>query len=158
MVESVLSSKSVSQWKFEDKFEDRQATLPSCTWKETEDAFFPWSIQKYWFLDWSVWTVFQSSFELEKLSVPLFCSELFPAWDSWSCRELSLRIKGLSCISCSDIPEFWWITSAGVGPPQRAGPARRGELRRKTFLRIRLTWSFEESEKRFWNIKMCHFD
>lgn len=40
MVESVLSSKSVSQWKFEDKFEDRQATLPSCTWKETEDAFF----------------------------------------------------------------------------------------------------------------------
>lgn len=40
MVESVLSSKSVSQWKFEGKFEDKRATLPSCTLKETEDAFF----------------------------------------------------------------------------------------------------------------------
>lgn len=40
MVESVLSSKSVSQWKFEGKFEDKRAALPSCTLKETEDAFF----------------------------------------------------------------------------------------------------------------------
>lgn len=96
-----------------------QATLLSCTLKETEDAFsmVHTKILVLALKCLNCLPVF--SFWIGEI-IALSCSELLPAWDLWS-SESSAQIKGLSFISCSNIPEFWCIPSAGMGPPQRAG-------------------------------------
>lgn len=99
MAESVFTSKSVSQWKFEDNFEDKQATSLLHFIKET--VFFMVHT-KILVLGLKCLSFQCFPSKLEKLWVYCILNSSLPAL----VRLLSLRIKGLRCISCSNIPKF----------------------------------------------------
>lgn len=84
MVESVLTSKSVSQWKFEDKFEDKTATsLLQFKWNRGCFSHGPYKNIG----TWSVWTVFHCfPFGLEKLWLYFALNSSLPG--PWEAAEL----------------------------------------------------------------------